>query len=62
MKCFFKRHKFKHLYDSILGGIIARHLYCKKCSVKYTLLWHVDKPHKPLYKTIRVKENDFICR
>lgn len=55
MKCFLKKHQFKHFYDRVVGGLIARHVICKKCNTEYALWWHLEKPHKPPYKTIRVK-------
>lgn len=55
MKCFFKKHQFIRRWDHIVGGIIARHVACKNCGLEYILWWHVEKPHKPPYKTLRTK-------
>lgn len=55
MKCWFKKHKFKYAYDVIMGGILGRHIICKNCNLEYSLWWHIEKPRKPNYKTIRIK-------
>jgi len=55
MKCLFKKHKFKHCYDVVIGGTLGRHLICENCYIEYAILWHVDKPHKPTCKAIRIK-------
>lgn len=57
MKCLFKKHKFIKIFDLIVGGIIGRHVACKNCGLQYALLWHLEKPHKPHHKTIRIKIN-----
>jgi hypothetical protein len=54
MRCFFKKHIFHKTYDQIIGGIIGRHVECKNCKLEYALWWHLEKPHKPIGKTIRV--------
>ncbi len=53
MKCFFKKHIFYRAYDRIVGGILGRHVRCKNCNLEYALMWHVEKPHKPVWKTHR---------
>lgn len=55
MKCFFKKHQFKRFYDQIVGGIIGRHVICENCCLEYALWWHLEKPHKPKGKTIRIR-------
>lgn len=54
MRCIFKSHIFHKKYDHMRGGIIGRHVQCKNCKLEYALLWHVEKPHKPKFKTIRI--------
>ncbi len=55
MKCFRRGHHFRTFYDQVVGGLIARHVICKYCYTEYALWWHVEKPHKPAHKTIRIK-------
>lgn len=62
MKCFFKKHQFIRRWDQIVGGIIGRHVACKKCGIEYVLWWHIEKPRKPKNGTIRMKviHNGFV--
>lgn len=55
MKCWFKRHEFIRRFDIIVGGLISRHVACKNCGLGYDLLWHLEKPRKPPYRSIRIK-------
>lgn len=55
MGCFFKKHQFIKRFDIVIGGLISRHVACKNCGVGYDLLWHLEKPHKPQGRSIRIK-------
>lgn len=55
MRCWLFRHKFKPFYDVIVGGVLGRHVKCDRCKTEYSILWHVDKPHRPKGGSLRIK-------
>lgn len=57
MKCLFRKHKFIKFFDEKVGGIVGRHVRCKRCNIKYAILWFSEKPRKPNYKSTRIKTN-----
>jgi hypothetical protein len=59
MSCWFKRHKFIHTWDQIVGGCMARHLYCKKCGVQWDILWIIEKQFRRSGKRLRFKVEEF---
>ncbi len=63
MSCLLKKHRFIRKFDVVLGGLLSRHVHCKNCNTEYAIWWHIDKPHKPRGKSIRIKISGYkrIC-
>lgn len=54
LKCFFKRHKFKRVYDVLVGGIAGRKVRCDFCDLEFWIYQAIEKKHR-IGKARRIK-------
>lgn len=57
MKCLFRKHKFKHIWDQPIGALIFRHVRCVNCEAWWSLTVPMYKADRRHYKALRMKQD-----